>query len=219
MPQAQPKLRKYLDERLFIQLNGSRKVIGVLRCYDVCSPPPPPSCYPGSSVLLAPFLRDTPSAGFLQRCGNRNTDLRLSPIGLLNILPDEVVEEKAGGEKVKIGMATFVRDTQASSSRSTAPRKRALPTLSSDTFSPDDGYIPPTIAGASKFSQSVGPGARAPSPIFKVLFHLMESKLAHFLLSQGRLTPAMAIQQSLGSTPAERRASATPTPNQRHISR
>jgi small nuclear ribonucleoprotein (snRNP)-like protein len=27
---------QYLDKRLFVQLNGSRKVIGVLRGYDVC---------------------------------------------------------------------------------------------------------------------------------------------------------------------------------------
>jgi small nuclear ribonucleoprotein G len=35
MPQAQPELKRYLDKRLFVQLNGSRKVIGVLRGYDV----------------------------------------------------------------------------------------------------------------------------------------------------------------------------------------
>ncbi|GAB7343318.1 hypothetical protein MBLNU457_1367t1 [Dothideomycetes sp. NU457] len=35
MPQAQPELKKYLDRRLFVQLNGSRKVIGILRGYDV----------------------------------------------------------------------------------------------------------------------------------------------------------------------------------------
>ncbi|MCJ1333193.1 Serine/threonine-protein kinase smg1 [Thelotrema lepadinum] len=35
MPQAQPELKKYLDKRLFIQINGSRRVIGVLRGYDV----------------------------------------------------------------------------------------------------------------------------------------------------------------------------------------
>jgi small nuclear ribonucleoprotein (snRNP)-like protein len=29
---------QYLDKRLFVQLNGSRKVIGVLRGYDVCFP-------------------------------------------------------------------------------------------------------------------------------------------------------------------------------------
>ena len=33
-----PRLQ-YLDKRLFVQLNGSRKVIGVLRGYDVCSIP------------------------------------------------------------------------------------------------------------------------------------------------------------------------------------
>jgi hypothetical protein len=29
---------QYLDKRLFVQLNGSRKVIGVLRGYDVRTP-------------------------------------------------------------------------------------------------------------------------------------------------------------------------------------
>jgi small nuclear ribonucleoprotein G len=29
---------QYLDKRLFVQLNGSRKVIGVLRGYDVRFP-------------------------------------------------------------------------------------------------------------------------------------------------------------------------------------
>jgi len=29
---------KYMDKRLFVQLNGSRKVIGVLRGYDVLCP-------------------------------------------------------------------------------------------------------------------------------------------------------------------------------------
>lgn len=28
-------MRQYLDKRLFVQLNGSRKVIGVLRGFDV----------------------------------------------------------------------------------------------------------------------------------------------------------------------------------------
>jgi len=36
MAPAQPELKKYLDKRLFVQLNGSRKVLGVLRGYDVC---------------------------------------------------------------------------------------------------------------------------------------------------------------------------------------
>ncbi|GAB7354064.1 hypothetical protein MBLNU459_g4642t1 [Dothideomycetes sp. NU459] len=61
MPQAQPELKKYLDRRLFVQLNGSRKVIGVLRGYDV----------------------------------------------FLNIVLDDAVEEKEGGEKVRIGQVVI----------------------------------------------------------------------------------------------------------------
>lgn len=53
-----PSYLQYLDKRLFVQLNGSRKVIGVLRGYDV----------------------------------------------FLNIVLDEAVEEKDGGEKVRLGM-------------------------------------------------------------------------------------------------------------------
>lgn len=46
-----------MDKRLFIQLNGSRKIIGILRGYDV----------------------------------------------FLNLVLEEVVEEKPNGEKVKVG--------------------------------------------------------------------------------------------------------------------
>ncbi|KAF2858756.1 small nuclear ribonucleoprotein SmG [Piedraia hortae CBS 480.64] len=35
MPQAQPELKRYLDKRVEVQLNGSRKVMGTLRGYDV----------------------------------------------------------------------------------------------------------------------------------------------------------------------------------------
>ncbi|KAH0438561.1 LSM domain-containing protein [Colletotrichum camelliae] len=56
-----PDLYDYLDKRLFVQLNGSRKVIGVLRGYDV----------------------------------------------FLNIVLDEAVEEKEGGEKVRLGMVVI----------------------------------------------------------------------------------------------------------------
>ncbi|KAJ4287238.1 Serine/threonine-protein kinase smg1 [Kalmusia sp. IMI 367209] len=35
MPQAQPELKKYLEKRILVSLNGSRKVQGVLRGYDV----------------------------------------------------------------------------------------------------------------------------------------------------------------------------------------
>jgi hypothetical protein len=58
MPQAQPELKKvsvsqarpaipkpnldqYLEKRVLVQLNGSRKVMGILRGYDVRYPPEP----------------------------------------------------------------------------------------------------------------------------------------------------------------------------------
>jgi small nuclear ribonucleoprotein G len=34
MKTPNPELRKYMDKRLFLQLNGGRKVSGVLRGYD-----------------------------------------------------------------------------------------------------------------------------------------------------------------------------------------
>ncbi|KAF3391480.1 Small nuclear ribonucleoprotein G [Penicillium rolfsii] len=61
MPQAQPELKKYMEKRVFCQLNGNRKVIGILRGYDV----------------------------------------------FMNIVLDEAFEEKAGGEKVSIGMVVI----------------------------------------------------------------------------------------------------------------
>ncbi|KAK2875026.1 Serine/threonine-protein kinase smg1 [Arthroderma sp. PD_2] len=61
MPQAQPELKKYMEKRLFVQLNGNRKVLGVLRGYDV----------------------------------------------FMNIVLDEAVEEKNGGEKVPLGMVVI----------------------------------------------------------------------------------------------------------------
>ncbi|RYP74734.1 hypothetical protein DL770_007553 [Monosporascus sp. CRB-9-2] len=56
-----PYPEQYLDKRLFVQLNGSRKVIGILRGYDV----------------------------------------------FLNIVLDDAVEEKDGGEKVRLGMVVI----------------------------------------------------------------------------------------------------------------
>ena len=81
---------QYLDKRLFVQLNGSRKVIGVLRGYDV---PPPLPLIPTSTI---------PGVwGHLQR--KRRADAVFYQV-FLNIVLDEAVEEKAGGEKAKIGM-------------------------------------------------------------------------------------------------------------------
>lgn len=36
----QPNLKKYLEKRILVQLNGSRKVMGILRGYDVRTPCP-----------------------------------------------------------------------------------------------------------------------------------------------------------------------------------
>jgi small nuclear ribonucleoprotein G len=79
MAPAQPELKKYIDKRLFVQLNGSRKVIGVLRGYDV-------SC----ALLLSLYRACLTDADFAQV--------------FLNIVLDEAVEEKANGDKVQIGM-------------------------------------------------------------------------------------------------------------------
>ncbi|KAF2869321.1 hypothetical protein BDV95DRAFT_608881 [Massariosphaeria phaeospora] len=61
MAPAQPELKKYLEKRILVQLNGSRKVQGTLRGYDV----------------------------------------------YLNIVLDEALEEKPGGEKTRIGMVVI----------------------------------------------------------------------------------------------------------------
>ena len=76
-----PRLQ-YLDKRLFVQLNGSRKVIGVLRGYDVRSPD----------------LRQWD--GGLEKSPFANLCLQV----FLNIVLDDAVEEKDGGEKVRLGM-------------------------------------------------------------------------------------------------------------------
>lgn len=60
-----------------MQLNGSRKVIGVLRGYDVSCIKLRTMNWPGLNPPRQVFL---------------------------NIVLDEAVEEKEGGEKVKIGM-------------------------------------------------------------------------------------------------------------------
>lgn len=78
---------QYLDKRLFVQLNGSRKVIGVLRGYDV----------------------------------------------FLNIVLDEAVEEKDGGEKVKLGMV--VRLGTVRSSKSSREETNKAHRLSAETLS------------------------------------------------------------------------------------
>ncbi|KAK5093906.1 hypothetical protein LTR70_004431 [Exophiala xenobiotica] len=92
MPQAQPELRKYMEKRLFVQLNGNRKVIGVLRGYDVSIIIPARPIYiqssPVQSTHLAPELT------------------RLHQV-FLNIVLDEAYEERPGGEKTRLGMVVI----------------------------------------------------------------------------------------------------------------
>jgi small nuclear ribonucleoprotein G len=94
MPQAQPELKKvsplrqiklplpnlnkYLEKRVLVQLNGSRKVMGILRGYDVHS----------EEVQISRLMADHIQV-------------------YLNIVLDEALEEKAGGEKVRIGMVVI----------------------------------------------------------------------------------------------------------------
>jgi small nuclear ribonucleoprotein G len=58
-----------MEKRLFVQLNGNRKVLGILRGYDV----------------------------------------------FLNIVLDEAVEEKAGGERQRLGMVVSYNRTTCAS--------------------------------------------------------------------------------------------------------
>ncbi|PGH33443.1 hypothetical protein GX50_03750 [[Emmonsia] crescens] len=94
MPQAQPELKKYMEKRLFVQLNGNRKVIGILRGYDV-------RASPHSSFASTTFLSlDIYMAlYFCSRLQNARV--------FMNIVLDEAVEEKNGGEKVRLGMVVI----------------------------------------------------------------------------------------------------------------
>jgi small nuclear ribonucleoprotein G len=121
MPQAQPELKKvsglstlyapfcpeisadvvcflqYMEKRVFCQLNGNRKVIGILRGYDVCLHPLPRLLLCRTSPLgvnngrmTVPNERGITNDAFAQV--------------FMNIVLDEAFEEKEGGEKVSIGM-------------------------------------------------------------------------------------------------------------------
>ena len=100
MPQAQPELKKvslslsksfrrtrlihhpqYLDKRVEVQLNGSRKVMGTLRGYDV-------------------------RFGPAQLHHKRVLGLTVEQV-FLNVVLDEATESKPSGEKVRIGMCVI----------------------------------------------------------------------------------------------------------------
>jgi small nuclear ribonucleoprotein G len=65
-----------MEKRLFVQLNGNRKVIGILRGYDV-----------RGELLKSKHSADWPTKQVF-----------------LNVVLDEAFEEKAGGERVRLGM-------------------------------------------------------------------------------------------------------------------
>ena len=103
MPQAQPELKKvllqsqqqrcsykveianrrwqYLDKRVEVQLNGSRKVMGTLRGYDV-----------SYSIRYSAWCTYT---------------LTLTHQVFLNIVLDEATESKPNNEKVRLGMCVI----------------------------------------------------------------------------------------------------------------
>lgn len=113
MPQAQPELKKvrlpahlrqypdtnrghgtqYMEKRLFVQLNGNRKVIGVLRGYDVRDIP---------SWLFS--IHTQRARARTLRVTGRHGWLTIRAQVFMNIVLDEAVEEKANGEKEKLGM-------------------------------------------------------------------------------------------------------------------
>ena len=123
MPQAQPELKKvrrpfrcprrpttdaetnvdplvkYLDKRLFVQLNGSRKVIGVLRGYDV-------RLLPLFGIHGALYWRLR-----IQMLDNYGANNGYNVQVFLNVVLDDAVEEKAGGEKVRIGMVVCIQSS------------------------------------------------------------------------------------------------------------
>jgi small nuclear ribonucleoprotein G len=102
-----------MEKRVFCQLNGNRKVIGILRGYDV-----------RSSSLSVPGDRVAAFDVFCRMCelGLFGSDAALGRAcervvvgGLtwhsqvfMNIVLDEAFEEKAGGEKVSIGMVVCI---------------------------------------------------------------------------------------------------------------
>jgi small nuclear ribonucleoprotein G len=77
-----------MEKRLFVQLNGNRKVIGILRGYDV------------RGELLT--LSRSKKILLLKRL-KHIADRRTKQV-FLNIVLDEAVEEKTGGERVRLGM-------------------------------------------------------------------------------------------------------------------
>lgn len=85
-----------MEKRLFVQLNGNRKVMGILRGYDVSSP--------SSTPLISappPTFFSYPRQPHCSCTDTTRTQV------FLNIVLDEAVEERPGGERVRIGMCVI----------------------------------------------------------------------------------------------------------------
>lgn len=105
---------QYMEKRVFCQLNGNRKVIGILRGYDVRQPfhnirwmVAVMETYRGNSEI-GPSLRENPSDSRRFKTG-----LISRPQVFMNIVLDEAFEEKTGGEKVAIGMVVCTRSLKS----------------------------------------------------------------------------------------------------------
>ncbi|KAF1995873.1 putative small nuclear ribonucleo protein SmG [Amniculicola lignicola CBS 123094] len=82
MPSAQPELKKYLEKRILVQLNGSRKVMGILRGYDVYL-----------NIILDDALEELPSGG-RNRIGQ--IVIRGNAVVMIEAL-DRIVDHRRGG--------------------------------------------------------------------------------------------------------------------------
>lgn len=89
---------QYMEKRVFCQLNGNRKVIGIVRGYDVCPCPLTSSC-----MILGhpwPAGKDETKTVPIKRGITNDVFAQV----FMNVVLDEAFEEKNGGEKVAIGM-------------------------------------------------------------------------------------------------------------------
>lgn len=93
-----------MEKRVFCQLNGDRKVIGVLRGYDVRET---------NLLLLGCSYPRSIACGIWDECTGLSYIYELrTDIGcqvFMNLVLDEAFEEKPGGEKVAAGMVVRIK--------------------------------------------------------------------------------------------------------------
>lgn len=102
-----------MEKRVFCQLNGNRKVIGILRGYDVRSNF---LGVPGDRVAAFDVLCRVCEFGLFGSDAASGRACEIVVAGgltwhlqvFMNIVLDEAFEEKSGGEKVSIGMVVCI---------------------------------------------------------------------------------------------------------------